>query len=58
MERTLTIFDRINLANCARERAIANVLDNERFHSEFITARRWIKYRCSISSDYSYVEDY
>ena len=54
----LTIFDRINLANCARERAIANVCDTDRFHGEFTTARHWLKYRCAITPDYSYVEDF
>jgi hypothetical protein len=54
----LTIFDRINLANCARERAIANVLDNDRFYGEYTTARHWIKYRCAITPDFSYVEDF
>ena len=54
----LTIFDRINLANCARERAIAHVLDAERFEGEYTTARHWIKYRCAITPDYRYVEDF
>lgn len=54
----LTIFDRINLANCARERAIANVLDSKRFEGEYTTARHWIKYRCTITPDYSYVENF
>jgi|31_taG_2_1085359.scaffolds.fasta_scaffold71076_1 hypothetical protein len=54
----LTIFDRINIANCAKQRAIANVRDNDRFHAEYITARRWIKYRCVNTPDFSYVEDF
>lgn len=52
----LTIFDRINIANCARERAVAYVLNNERFQGEYLTARGWIKYKCSINPEYSYVE--
>ncbi len=52
----LTMFDRINLADCARRRASANVLDATRFDSEYSTARLWIKYRCAISPNYSYVE--
>lgn len=53
----LTLFDRINLANCAKQRAqMANIFD-ERFLSEYRTARMWVKYRCYVTtSDYSYVE--
>jgi len=52
----LTLFDRINLANCAAKRAAANCLDIDRFKGEFETARMWTKYKCYITKDYSFVE--
>jgi hypothetical protein len=52
----LDLFDRINLANCAMLRARQNVLDNDRFYSEYMTAKLWTKYRCTITKDYSYVD--
>jgi len=55
---TITIFDRINLANCAKERAITYLLNETRFISEYKTARLWIKYRCVISPNHSYVDDF
>jgi hypothetical protein len=53
----LTMFDRINLAACARRRASANVLDSTRFEGEYDTARLWMKYRLIKTTHYSYVED-
>lgn len=55
-ERMLTLFDRINMANCARERALADWSDQERFTGEFKTARMWTKYRCVIHREIQYVE--
>lgn len=52
----LDLFDRINLANCAMERARQNVFDQDRFYGEYKTARFWTKYRCMITKDYSYVD--
>lgn len=53
----LTMFDRINLAACARRRASANVLDATRFEGEYDTARLWMKYRLVKTTTYSYIED-
>lgn len=53
----LTLFDRISLANCAKRRAEMAGLFDERFLSEYRTARMWVKYRCYVTtSDYSYIE--
>ena len=54
----LTLFDRINLAQCARLRAQEHVCDEERFTGEFQTAYAWNKYRCYITKTYSYVDKY
>jgi hypothetical protein len=53
----LNMFDRINLADCAKRRASANVLDSTRFESEYDTARLWMKYRLVKTTTYSYIED-
>lgn len=53
---SLTLFQRINLANCAMERAHQNVFDDARFHSEYNTARTWSKYKCVILKQIQYVE--
>jgi hypothetical protein len=53
----LNMFDRINLAACARRRASANVLDSTRFEGEYDTARLWMKYRLIKTTTYSYIED-
>jgi len=53
----LNLFDRINLADCAKRRASANVLDSTRFNGEYDTARLWMKYRLVKFSHYSYIED-
>jgi hypothetical protein len=42
---SLTLFDRINLANCARLRAESSWQDPDRFASEYKSARSWLKYR-------------
>ena len=53
----INLFDRINLADCAKRRAAANVLDSTRFEGEYDTARLWMKYRLVKFSHYSYIED-
>ena len=53
----INLFDRINLAACARRRASANVLDSTRFEGEYDTARLWMKYRLVKTTHHSYVED-
>ncbi len=53
----LNMFDRINLADCAKRRAAANVLNSTRFEGEYNTARLWMKYRLVKTTTYSYVDD-
>jgi len=53
----INLFDRINLASCARRRASANVLNATRFEGEYDTARLWMKYRLVKNTTYSYIED-
>jgi hypothetical protein len=53
---TINLFDRINLAECAKRRASANVLDTKRFEGEYHTAQLWMKYRCVNTPHYSYIE--
>ena len=53
----LTLFDRINLADCARRRAEMNVINDDRFTGEFHTAKMWTKYRCVITTKYSYIDE-
>jgi len=56
MERTLNLFDRINIAHCATKRAYQNIVDEHRFHGEFCTARAWNKYKCYITTSCQFVE--
>lgn len=37
----LALFDQINLAKCASDRAIAYVTDSARFESEYVAAATW-----------------
>ena len=53
---SLNLFHRINLANCAMLRARENLLDGNRFYSEYMTARSWTKYKCIITKEYSSVD--
>lgn len=53
----INMFDRINLADCAKRRASANVLNEDRFNGEYDTARLWMKYRLIKTTHHSYVED-
>lgn len=43
--RVLDLFDRINLARCAMDRAKQNLDNNDRFTGEYMTARLWNGYR-------------
>jgi hypothetical protein len=54
----INLFDRINLADCARRRASANVLDSTRFDGEYHTAQLWMKYRLVKTPLYSYIDKY
>lgn len=53
----LSLFDRINLADCAMRRAQHHVLDQDRFMSEYKTAKFWTRYRCMITKEFSYVDN-
>ena len=53
---SLTLFDRINIANCAVQRAVGNVTNHERFTDEYLSARMWTKYKCYITKAHSFVE--
>ena len=44
-DRTITLYDRINLAHCAMRRGEAVIRDEKRFHGEYETARAWTHYR-------------
>jgi hypothetical protein len=56
IESNLDLFERINIAKCAADRACMHVMDTERFHREFQTARMWTRYKCYISTRCSFVE--
>jgi hypothetical protein len=55
-DRTITLFDRINLANCAAMRAGSLLQDEDRFHGEYETARAWTKYRVYNSTNCRFIE--
>jgi len=52
----LSLFDRINVARCAMERAHNNHFDRDRFVGEYTTAKMWTRYNCYISTTVSFVE--
>ena len=53
----LTLFDRINLAKCAKERARRVNPISDRFLSEYRTARMWVKYRCNVTdAQHSFID--
>lgn len=52
MPEVLSLFDRINLAHCAMQRAQENVF-NERFDEEYETARMWHRNNCYIRTTYT-----
>jgi len=41
----LGLFDQINLARCAAERAKENAWDTSRFESEYVAATHWTRKR-------------
>ena len=55
-EDSILLFDRINLARCAMERAHQNIFNEEVFQGEYQSARLWSKYKCVITKTYSFVE--
>jgi len=52
----LSLFDRINVARCAMERAHNHNFDRDRFVDEYTTAKMWTRYKCYISTTVSFVE--
>jgi len=56
VDSNLSLFDRINVARCAVERAKNNCFDCDRFVDEFATAKMWTRYKCYISTTLSFVE--
>ena len=56
MDNYISMFDRINLAQCAIKRAREYCGDEQRFHGEFCTARAWNKYKCYITTACQFVE--
>jgi hypothetical protein len=53
----LNMFDRINLAACAKRRATDNLLDATRWEGEYDTARLWMKYRLIKTTTHSYIDE-
>jgi hypothetical protein len=47
---TLSLFDRVNIANCAAQRARNNLMNDDRFTGEFQTVKCWTNYRCYIGT--------
>jgi hypothetical protein len=56
----MTVFDKINLANCARIRARQAVADlgnpewERLYHGEFTTAVSWFQHRCVTTESYHF----
>jgi hypothetical protein len=55
-ESNIGLLDRVNIANCASQRAHMHVFDDDRFNGEFQTIRLWTRYKCYISTRCSFVE--
>ena len=49
----LSLFDRINLAHCAAERAKLSILNMHRFDDEYKTARMWHRNNCYVRTTYT-----
>jgi hypothetical protein len=54
-DSNIGLLDRVNIANCAVQRAHMHVFD-DRFEREFQTIRAWTRYKCYISTRCSFVE--
>jgi hypothetical protein len=54
----MTMFDKLNLAQCARLRATTHLMDGDRFHREYQTAHLWMHYKVVSLPGYRYVERY
>ena len=55
-EDAILLFDRINLARCAMERAHQNIFNEEVFNGEYQSARLWSKYKCIITTNMQLVD--
>jgi len=55
-DTNIGLFERINIARCAAERAHQNCFDRNRFVGEHTTAKMWTRYKCYISTTVSFVE--
>jgi len=55
-DSNLNLFERINIARCAAERANSSISDRDRFNREYFTARMWTRYRIYNSTACSFVE--
>lgn len=53
---TMTVFDRLNIAQCAARRATYSCSDADRFGGEYLTVKAWMRYRCYISKKHSFIE--
>jgi hypothetical protein len=57
---SLTIFDKVRLANSAVQRAELHCLDHDRFRGEYDTVRCWHQHRVTFGTSprgaYSYVQ--
>jgi hypothetical protein len=58
---SLTIFDKVRLANSAVQRAELNALDHDRFIGEYDTVRCWHQHRVTFGTSakgpYSFVSN-
>ena len=52
----LSLFERINIARCAAERAVMNLRNRDRFEGEYFTARMWTRYKVYNSTTCSFIE--
>lgn len=55
-DSNLSLFERMNVARCAAERADMHIRDGDRFSREYFTARMWTRYRIYNSTTCSFVE--
>lgn len=52
----MSVFDRLNIAQCAAKRATYSCSDPDRFKGEYQTVKAWMRYRCYISRKHSFIE--
>lgn len=54
----LSMFDKLNLAQCAKLRACDALMDNDRFYGEYETTRLWMKHKVVSVTGYTFVDRY